>query len=65
MMVFLTEFLYGGAFQKMLFAVILLVIGIFAIRIVLRLIKRTRLLPHIVTQQIFHHRLAALLIKNY
>jgi len=40
-MVFLTEFLYGGALQKVLYAVILLVIGIFAIRIVLRLMKRT------------------------
>ena len=41
MMVFLTKFLYGGAFLKMLYAVILLVIGVLAIRIVLRMLKKT------------------------
>lgn len=41
MMVFLMEFLYSGAFLKMLYAVILLVIGIFAIRILLRMLKKT------------------------
>ena len=40
-MAFLKEFSHSGALQKLLWAVILLVIGIFAIRIVLRLMKRT------------------------
>ena len=40
-MEFLKKFLYDGAIFKMLYAVILLVIGVFAIRIILRMLKKT------------------------